>query len=123
MAARVELEAGARKVLGADAKLDGKTESEIMVEVLKHEDKDFDPGDRSDDYLRGRYEQTIKSTPERKTDGLDAARRAAEGGKGADKGDGKDEEPDSELAFAKHVQDHREMWKQPLLVSKDTPAN
>lgn len=55
--ARVQLETDARKVLGPDVKLDGKTEREVMLAVLKIDAKDAEG--KSDDYLRGRFDTAV----------------------------------------------------------------
>lgn len=54
---RVKLESDARAVLGPDVKLDGKTEREIMLAVLKLDAKAAEG--KSDDYLRGRFDTAV----------------------------------------------------------------
>lgn len=51
--ARVALETNARKVLGAEAKFDGKTDREVREMVCKARDPKFDAKDRTDDYVAG----------------------------------------------------------------------
>ena len=62
--ARGTLEKGARKVLGLEAKFDGKTDREVMVAVVVKTDDKFDPKDRSDDYVAARFDQIVAVAPE-----------------------------------------------------------
>lgn len=57
VAERVSLEGKARGLLGPDVKLDGKSEREIMCEVLELDANDIK--DKSDDYLRGRFDTAV----------------------------------------------------------------
>lgn len=67
IAARLSLIEKARKVLGAEEKLDGKTEREIKVLVVKAVDEKFDATEKTDDYLQGRFDTAIESAPAKKT--------------------------------------------------------
>ena len=60
VAARVAFVGRARTVLGDEYKADGKTEREIMVEAIRKDEADFDPKDRSDGYLEGRFVELVK---------------------------------------------------------------
>jgi hypothetical protein len=60
VAARVELETAARTVLGADFDCKSKSDREIMVSVVRGDSKDFDDKDRSDDYVRSRFDSVIE---------------------------------------------------------------
>lgn len=62
VAGRVALVTDARKILGSEAKLDGKTDREIMIEAIKHDSKDFDAEGKSDDYVIAYFEATTKNT-------------------------------------------------------------
>jgi hypothetical protein len=75
VAARVALEAGAKKVLGPDAKFDGKDDRQIKVEVISKEVENFDAADRSDDYINARYDAIVEAAPERR-DSRDETRQA-----------------------------------------------
>ncbi len=78
---RVALEASARKVLGPEAKLDGKLDREIKVEVLKSKDEKFDAKDRSDAYIDGRFDIIVETAPARR-DARDQTRQAVAGAGG-----------------------------------------
>ncbi len=65
VAARVDLEKRARKVLGPELKLDGKGDREVKVAVLMKTDDKFDPEGKSDDYVNGRFDHVIASAPDR----------------------------------------------------------
>ncbi len=60
MAARVELEGAARTALGADFAPAGKSDREIMLAVIRGDAKDFSDKDRSDDYIRSRFDGVIE---------------------------------------------------------------
>ncbi len=59
VAERVALEANARKILGAEAKFDGKDKAAIVAEVIKKVDPEFKTDGRSADYLQSRFDQEI----------------------------------------------------------------
>ena len=79
VAERVALHAAATKVLGPETKIDGKSEREVMVDVIKHDDSGFDASDKSDDYVRGRFESTLRAHTrnDKGGSGIGAARAAA----------------------------------------------
>jgi hypothetical protein len=83
--ARVELVTKARSILGAEAKLDDKSDRDIMIDVIKTDESDFDGAKRSDDYLRGRYE-SLESKAVR-ADSIDAVVRTIENAKRLDAND------------------------------------
>lgn len=64
VAERIDLVTKARKVLGDEAKIEG-TNREIMESVLKHDSKDLDFSNRSDDYVEARFDAFVdtKNTP------------------------------------------------------------
>ena len=62
--ARASLERNAKKVLGDDAKLDGKSDKAIKLEVVKKVDPDAKLDDKSDAYLDGRYDAAVESYDE-----------------------------------------------------------
>jgi hypothetical protein len=80
VASRVDLEKGARKILGPEVKLDGKTDREVKVAVLMKTDEAFDPKDRSDDYVNGRFDHVVAAAPDR-NHSRDDTRRAIAGGR------------------------------------------
>ena len=62
---RVSLEKGARKILGPEVKLDGKTDREVKVAVLVKTDEKFDADGRSDEYVDGRFDHVVAAAPDR----------------------------------------------------------
>lgn len=62
--ARVDLEAKARRVLGADAKTDGLSDRELRVAVIVKTDEKFDAKDRSDEYVAARFDGVVSALPE-----------------------------------------------------------
>ena len=81
VADRVALHTDARGVLGEDANFTGKSDRDVMIDVIKHDAEDFDPKDRSDDYIRGRFDMATTSTKRHDAggSGIGAARSAAVG--------------------------------------------
>lgn len=99
--ARVDLEQDARAIGGDEMKLDGLTDREVMVKAIKHVDADFEPGERSDDYIRGRFEtlaETHRADDEEGGRGIDAARAAARKAKKRTDDDERDEREDDDDA-------------------------
>lgn len=81
--ARVELVATARRVIGDDYKATGKTDAQVMADVVVHVDpqaKDAVEAHKTDaSYIRGRYDVAVVQAAARKDEGaalLDAAQRA-----------------------------------------------
>src|SRR5690606_146533 len=56
----LELREQARAVLGAEAVLTGKSNRDIMVEVIKHVDSKFELGNRDETYLRARFDGALQ---------------------------------------------------------------
>lgn len=82
VAARGVLEKGARKVLGTEVKLDGKTDREVQIAVIVKTDEAFSDAGKSDDYLSARFDQIVLTAPE--PNGRHAALRAIAGGRQPD---------------------------------------
>jgi hypothetical protein len=57
---RLELRSRAQGVLGAEYNFDGKSDRDIMIETIKKNDSTWDPKDLSDDYIKGRFDNTVK---------------------------------------------------------------
>ena len=55
----LELREQARSVLGAEAVLTGKSNRDLMVEVVKHVDSKFELGNRDETYLRARFDGAL----------------------------------------------------------------
>lgn len=92
VASRVALESSARRVLGTDAKLEGKSDRDVMCEVLAKTDAKFDPKDRSIDYVRARFDASTEIAVK-----ADAAVADANKASAAPEGKGVGEAPKSKL--------------------------
>ena len=117
--ARVGLEKAAHKVLGPETKLDSKSDAEIKLDVLKASDDTFDPKDRSDDYINGRFDMVVASSPER-NHSRDNVLRAISGGRvpNVTRTDDTEERIDTaEAAKEKAKRDGAALSRKPLRVS------
>jgi hypothetical protein len=85
VAARVELEGAALKVLPSDAKLDGLSTREVHEKVLRHLDPKVKLDGESDDYVRGAFNGALR----------DAARKPETPVKRSHKADADDPKPTS----------------------------
>lgn len=110
--ARVGLEVKARNVLGVEAKFDSKSDREIMLEVIKADDKDFIEKDRSDDYIAATFDAVVKRGV--RVDGVHSVVKTVEELKRLD------EKDPVTKAYNDNATRNREMWKQPLTASKDS---
>jgi hypothetical protein len=121
VADRVNVVAAARRVLGDEAKLDGKPEREIMIETIAHADDKFDAEGKSDDYVRAYFEASTKSVKRHDEGGtgIGAARSAAvgasrDGRRGRTDADDTSDDHDVEAAHARMVKDNAEAASKPL---------
>jgi hypothetical protein len=71
IAARVELETKARKVLGAEAKFDGKDDLAVKREVLAKVQPALKLDGQSNDYVAAAFDVAIVAAPATKGDGID----------------------------------------------------
>lgn len=119
VAARVALVEGARRVLGEDAELDGLPDRKVMEQALAKVDSELKLDGRSDDYVRGMFEQAVKAAPEvsRRSD---AGRLRTEAAFPAPpkKREGGDERRDAKSALAAMRERNAEAWRKPLSASK-----
>lgn len=53
---RVALQTKAARVLGVEYKCDGKSPRDVMIDVIRADDKSFDAKDRTDAYVEGRFD-------------------------------------------------------------------
>jgi hypothetical protein len=124
VADRVSLVSNARRVLGAESKLDGKTDREIMVETIRHDDDKFDADGKSDDYVRAYFEASTKST--RRHDeggkGIGAVRSAAVASTREDKREDANDETvdrnDADAARKRMLDNNRDAASKPLRFSR-----
>ncbi len=127
VADRVSLVTAARRVLGADAKLDGKSDREIMIETIRHDAEDFDAEGKSDDYVRAYFEASTKSAKRHDEGGtgIGAARSAADAATKTKKNEGRKDADDTDVdrydadAAKQRMIDHnRDAASQPLRFSR-----
>lgn len=127
--ARVALEADARSVLGDETKFDGKSDREVMLAAIRHDDDKFQADDKtSADYLRGRFESLVRKS--REDAGIDGARRAARQAKRRDPDELEDERrdedsgrrddgaPDAERAYRRMVERNEKAHEQPWAIQR-----
>lgn len=110
VSARLALHKTAVSILGADAKLDGKTDAEIMIEAIKARDPKFDASGRSEEYLRARFDFEAEKRTDSNTALADLARAAGPAPAMAPKTDNADEGR-LEKALAKHREDAANAWR------------
>lgn len=108
--ARVELLATARKVLGESYRSDAKSDRDVMIDVIRHDRADFDPAEKSDDYVRAYFD----ARRDQKTTVADV--RAAVVAPVEIKTDSKHRT--AEQARAEMLQRNAEAWTQPLRVNR-----
>ncbi len=117
VAARVTLIENARRLLGNEAKIDGKSDREIMIESIKHNDDAFDADGKSDDYVIAYFDASTKST--RRHDeggtGIGAARSAAVS---ATREDAKIESNDVDAARSRMLETNNDAANAPLRFSR-----
>lgn len=123
--ARVSLVESARRVLGSEAKLEGKSERDIMIATIRHDNKDFDADGKSDDYVSAYFEASTKSVKRHDEggNGIGAARSAvADASKGReDKRDDADDtvdRHDADAARKRMLANNRDAAGQPLRFSR-----
>lgn len=107
---RMNVEKTAREVLGADAKLDGKSNIELMKEtIVKHSPK-ADMKDKSEEYVKARFDSISEDLSGR------TERRTQFSQKFEDKRE--DADFDSKAAREKAHKDSQNEWQQPLSTMK-----
>lgn len=114
--ARVSLDSNARAVLGADYDPDGKSEREIMVDVIRADAAEFKDEGKSPEYLTARYDSVVdRGVRADGVEGTAAAIRKAR--KDSERTDSADEDtdgiPDVDEAAERSRKDARDAWKKP----------
>jgi len=110
---RVALVSVARDAIGSDdettKRFDAMSDRELMVEVIKSQVDGFDPNEKSDDYVRARFD----ALDVQRFDGVDSVVRAGEAAKkrGA-------EQTDEAKARAEQRERDAKRWQQPVGISK-----
>lgn len=112
--ARLTLIEKARKVLGADVKIEG-TNRQIMETVLKKDAKDLDLAGKSDDYVQARFDAATE-TATAADDSAAAQAAAREAALKAAQGGG--QRQDSKTAREKMQERNAKAWQEPLAVSQ-----
>jgi hypothetical protein len=113
-AARSALEVRARKLLGADAKFDGKSDREVMLAAVLKSDAKFVADGKSDEYVAVRFDIAVDAPNADKTrqDAAAAALAAAQGTPPAPSTN------DPIKAAEQRRLDDAEAWKKPLSVTR-----
>lgn len=117
VAERVGLETIARKLLGADARFDGKSNKDIKIECIAKVDEKFDAKDKSDIYIQGRFDGVVNgvTAEAERADKKDDAARAALDARNKNGG----VVPDADKARADAKERSANAWRQPLTISKE----
>lgn len=108
---RIKIQDTASAVLGSEAKFDGKSNLEIMKEVLAKAAPKTDLKDKSEVYIRARFDAIAEESEGRENRRTQFSTRKKEDER-------KDEEFDSDAARKKSLDDARDLWKQPLAANK-----
>lgn len=110
--ARVELQQSAATVLGAGTKFDGKSNKDILVDVVKTKQPDLAFDKVSEDYLKGRFDSIVADAAKTKsTEGDPAIRKDCNETKTKTHNDRLDKAVE---AHDKYINDS---WRQPLTVT------
>lgn len=109
-AARATLETGARKVLGSEAKLDGKSDAEIRRMVAEKSAPSVKLDGKSDDYIAALFDRAVEHSDEEQFQ-LGALRVDAEM---AAREPSKSERIDADAAWESMVERNRNAWKTPV---------
>lgn len=114
--ARVSLYGAAAAMLGTSYVVNGKSDREIMLDVIRADDKDFDGKDRSDDYVRARFDLAVKSGV--RHDSIQNAprivREVEQNRQVETRSDSDTNEPDPDKARAEMVKRNRSAWETPV---------
>lgn len=113
---RTSLEVTARKILGADAKLDGKDAKAIKVECIAKVVPTFDSKDKSDVYIQARFDGIVETLDKETATQADRTKQM-ETVLSARRGDG-DLTGAAEKAAAAAKEDSRNAWRQPLAMTR-----
>lgn len=114
--ARLALQTKASVVLGKDAKFDGKSDRQIMIDVITKSDPAFKCDDKvADAYLLGRFEGCSAPRQDSRARLIEDALFAKQG-KGKKPAPGDKKSPDD--VRAERLAEKQNAWKQPLSVSK-----
>ena len=105
---RVKIEDAAKKILGADAKFDSKSNLEVMKEVITKK-TNVDMADKSEDYVTARFDSIVEGLAHADSVATSLFRKADER---------KDADFDSNEAKNRNAKADSEAWKQPLAVTK-----
>lgn len=125
VSSRVQLTRQAQRVLGDDVKLDGKSDRDIMIETIKHDDKDFSDEGKSDDYVVAYFDRSVKSSTRHDEggNGVGSARSAVKAARKKDdkRADGGEEidHYDAAAAQQRMIDRNNKLATKPLLRSKD----
>lgn len=107
---RMAIEKTAAVVLGGDVKLDGKSNLDVMKDVVAKASPKTDLADKSEVYVKARFDAIAEDL-----DGREARRTQLAAPKTDDR---KDDEFDSEKARKRNQDSEKDRWKEPLASSK-----
>lgn len=111
--ARMELEASARKYLGKAVKLDGLTDREVRVQLLKKLSPKLDVAGKDDTYVAARLDAAFELNATDSTNEIARARKDTEGAEVEAEVEHADA-PDVDAARERMLKAGSEEWKKPL---------
>jgi hypothetical protein len=115
IAARMQLEAAAKKHLGKAHKLDGLTDREVRAAVLKKLAPKLDVAGKDDAYVAARFDAAIEDSSADGSEEIRRVRKDAEGkSEGGEGGEDHFDEADPEAAHERMKAANREEWKKPI---------
>lgn len=118
VAQRTDLLEKARAVLGAEFKLDGLSERQVMEQVLVKQDPEIKLDGESDDYVRAAFTFATRSTKRNDSDDTDGVRRNAHASAIGLKQPKTTEVRGAKKARQDMVSENLAEWQKPLAVTK-----
>lgn len=108
-----------RRVLGKEYVVTGKTDRQLMVDVIRHDNKTFDDKDRSDDYVTAYYEARADVRSDSNVGDVRAAHvNARRSDERTDSTENRDDKHDPEAARRRMVDSNTNAAAEPLRFSR-----
>jgi hypothetical protein len=111
MAARASLESEARRVLGSDVKLDGKSDRQVREQVLQKLNPELKLDALDDRYVEVRFDVALEGFKE--PSASEKVRQAITGGSNPKLRTDSKDAPDPAAARAKMIEENNNAWKRP----------
>lgn len=118
VAQRAALFHSAAKLLGAEEKLDGLSDRDIMIKAIVKARPETDLEGKSDDYVRARFDALIEAHQEVKSDSKDKLKNIRIQAEDARNGRNDGEEFTPAAARARMIERNRNAWQLPMAFEK-----